>query len=199
MTRRDDPRPAPARGRPRSARADRAILDAALALLLERGYLHMSVEDVASAAGVGRTTVYRRYRDKPELVAAAVAASSSAEDVPDTGSAYEDLVALMRDAKARYETAAGMPMAGVLLVDGPHNARLLESYRERVVVPRRRRYHLVMRRGVERGELRDGLDHDALVDALTGSYYARHIGGLPITRRWARHVVDVLWPSMRAG
>ena len=198
MSRRDDPSPGPTRGRPRSPRADRAILDATLTLLLERGYLHMSVEDVANAAGVGRTTVYRRYRDKPELVAAAVAASSSAENVPDTGSAYEDLVALMRDAKARYETAAGMPMAGVLLVDGPHNARLLESYREQVVVPRRGRYHLVMQRGVERGELRDGLDYDALVDALTGSYYARHIAGLPITRRWARHVVDVLWPAMQA-
>lgn len=188
----------PARGRPRSERADRAILDAALRLLLERGYLHMSVEDVASAAGVGRATVYRRYRDKPELVADAVAAGSQADDVPDTGSTYEDLVLLMRDAKARFETAAGMPMAGVLLVDGPHNPRLLERYRERVITPRRARYHAVLERGVDRGEVRAGLDHEALIDALAGSYYARHVAGLPITRKWARHVVDVLWPAMRA-
>jgi AcrR family transcriptional regulator len=158
----------------------------------------MSVDDVASAAGVGRTTIYRRYRDKPELVAAAVAAGGGASAVPDTGSTYEDLVALMRDAKARYETAAGMPMAGVLLVDGPHNPRLLSSYRERVIGPRRRRYHVVLERGQARGELRDDLDRDAAIDALTGSYYARHIAGLPITRNWARHVVDVLWPAICA-
>jgi AcrR family transcriptional regulator len=61
-----------ARGRPRDPAIDRAILDAALRLLAEQGYDGMSLEAVAGAAGVGKTTIYRRYPGKRELVVAAI-------------------------------------------------------------------------------------------------------------------------------
>jgi AcrR family transcriptional regulator len=62
-------RPERRRGRPRSARAHRAILDAALSLLVEEGYDTMSIEAVAERAGVGKATIYRRWDSKEELVA----------------------------------------------------------------------------------------------------------------------------------
>ena len=62
----------PPRGRPRDPSRDAAILDAVLGLLVEVGYDHLSIESVASRAGVGKTTIYRRYPDKPSLVVAAV-------------------------------------------------------------------------------------------------------------------------------
>ncbi|WP_157116528.1 TetR/AcrR family transcriptional regulator [Nocardia vaccinii] len=62
----------PARGRPRDAARDLAILDATLKLLVEVGYDQLSIESVAAAAGVGKPTVYRRYAGKAALVAAAV-------------------------------------------------------------------------------------------------------------------------------
>jgi len=62
----------PARGRPRDAGRDLAILDAALRLLVEVGYDQLSIESVAAEAGVGKPTVYRRYAGKAALVAAAV-------------------------------------------------------------------------------------------------------------------------------
>jgi AcrR family transcriptional regulator len=62
----------PARGRPRDAQRDVAILDATLSVLTEVGYDQMSVESVAARAGVAKTTIYRRYADKAALVLAAV-------------------------------------------------------------------------------------------------------------------------------
>ncbi|GAB2995324.1 TetR/AcrR family transcriptional regulator [Amycolatopsis acidiphila] len=62
----------PAIGRPRDANRDVAILDATLLLLTEVGYDQLSMESIAARAGVAKTTIYRRYRDKVALVAAAV-------------------------------------------------------------------------------------------------------------------------------
>lgn len=62
----------PTRGRPRDISRDAAILDATLQLLTEHGYEPLSIESVASRAGVGKATIYRRYAGKAALVAAAV-------------------------------------------------------------------------------------------------------------------------------
>ena len=72
-------------GRPRDERADRAILSAALELMAEHGVHGLRIDDVADRAGVGKATIYRRYRSKEELVAAAVGALVSEIAVPDTG------------------------------------------------------------------------------------------------------------------
>jgi AcrR family transcriptional regulator len=72
----------PARGRPRDARRDLAILNATLKLLVEVGYDQLSIESVAAEAGVGKPTVYRRYAGKAALVAAAV--EHRAASVPPT-------------------------------------------------------------------------------------------------------------------
>ncbi|MEW6020382.1 MAG: helix-turn-helix domain-containing protein, partial [Pseudomonadota bacterium] len=60
-------------GRPRSAEADEAILRAALKLMGEYGYRGTTMEAVAEAAGVGKSTVYRRFRSREELVSTAIA------------------------------------------------------------------------------------------------------------------------------
>ena len=57
-------------GRPRDSSRDLAILDATLALLTEVGYEQLSMEAVAGRSGAAKTTIYRRYRDKAELVEA---------------------------------------------------------------------------------------------------------------------------------
>jgi AcrR family transcriptional regulator len=83
-------------GRPRDASRDVAILDATLALLTENGYEQLSMEAVAARSGVAKTTIYRRYRDKAALVAAAVEHRSPASppELPG-GDLREDLVALV--------------------------------------------------------------------------------------------------------
>src|SRR5215213_10824102 len=99
-------------GRPRDERADRAILDATLKLMAENGAHDLRMNDVAGRAGVGKATIYRRYRSKDELITAAVAGLVSEIRVPDTGRTRVDLLALMRGAVNVYSgsvEAAVMP------------------------------------------------------------------------------------------
>ena len=180
-------------GRPRSTEADRTILAAALKLLGERGYTNMSIDQVAAEAGVSRATVYRRYRDKADLVTQAVASRYSYEEVPDTGSTYLDLLELVRQGRTKLEGEAGMPLAGVLLVEGPHDLDLLKTSRERIILPRRGRYKMVLERGVKRGQIRADADVEAVIDALIGAYYARHLSGLPADEGWAERVLREIW------
>ena len=71
-------------GRPREARADRAIRSATLELMAEHGVQALTMGDVATRAGVGKATIYRRYRSKDELVTDAVGGLVSEIAVPDT-------------------------------------------------------------------------------------------------------------------
>ena len=88
---------APQRGRPRSEQADRAIMAAALELLAERGIAGMSIEEVASRAGVGKATVYRRWSSKGALALDAFLAEFRGQQpLPDTGSLRGDLHASLR-------------------------------------------------------------------------------------------------------
>ncbi|MER6876666.1 helix-turn-helix domain-containing protein, partial [Amycolatopsis sp. NPDC000673] len=83
-------------GRPRDVRRDAAIHEAALALLTEVGYDQLSIEAIAARAGVAKTTIYRRYRDKAALVAAAVEQrQGSAPPEPVAGGLRENLLAVV--------------------------------------------------------------------------------------------------------
>src|SRR6266508_4759577 len=85
-------------GRPRNADLDQAILEVACQHLAEHGYGGMSIEGVALAAGVGKTTIYRRYPHKRALAAAAIASMIQAVgNPPDTGDTFADLVASLEE------------------------------------------------------------------------------------------------------
>lgn len=58
-------------GRPRKPGSDAAIMAAALELLRERGYAGLTLDDVADRAGVGKSSLYRRFRDRADLATAA--------------------------------------------------------------------------------------------------------------------------------
>ena len=106
------------RGRPRSAEADRAILAATADLLAERGLAAMSIEEVAARAGVGKTTIYRRWPSKGLLALDAFVISFRAEQPqPDTGSLRGDLLSALH-AWVRAVTQTAMRV--VREVSGAH-------------------------------------------------------------------------------
>src|SRR5512142_3120012 len=82
--------------------ADRLILQTAHRLLRERGYDRLTMDAVAREAGVARTTVYRRYRDKADLVSAAIATLSDRSRRPNSGNARRDLAAHLEDVRRNY-------------------------------------------------------------------------------------------------
>ncbi len=181
-------------GRPRDTRVDRAILEAALELIAELGIHDFRTEDVAARAGVGKGAIYRRYRSKDELVTAAVAALVSEEiTVPDTGSTHADLLALMREAVELYRgSLAGLLMPNLVgaMAQKPELAR---AVRGGFLAGRRAALSEVLRRGVERGDLRPDLDLELVLDVLGGPlFYRLLITGGPIDEQLAEGVAELI-------
>jgi AcrR family transcriptional regulator len=193
--------PAPQRGRPRSEQADRAIMAAALELLAERGVAGMSIEEVASRAGVGKATVYRRWSSKGALALDAfVTELRQQQPLPDTGTLRGDLRAQLRAwVRAVTRTPVGR-MLGDLIGEVQRDEDLAASYRERVLEPLRQQHRIMLDRAIERGEIPPETDREIVLDLLFGA--AQHrllLGHLPLTDRFVRDVVEVILYGIQAG
>ena len=193
ISRQRDPKP----GRPRDPEADRAILQAALKLLTDQGYAGMSVERVASEAGVGKTTIYRRYASKEELTAAAVGAlRDDWGPPPNTGNTRTDIVEMIVQNQVALERGPGFAMIGALLVEERRNPELFELFRERIIRPRTDDAIMVLQRGVDRGEIRADVNLEVVVHAMVGAMFARHILGAPESRKRIEETVDTIWSGL---
>jgi AcrR family transcriptional regulator len=180
-------------GRPREARADRAILVATIELMAERGVRDLRMGDVAERAGVGKATIYRRYRSKDELVADAVATLVSEIVIPDTGSTRSDLLALMRQAVELYSGPLARGLMPALLEETRRNPELASTVRDRFLAERRSALSAVLDRGVRRGDLRRGLDLELALDVLGGAiFYRLLVTGAAIDERLAEGVVELI-------
>ena len=160
-------------GRPRSERADQAIIEAALSLFAESGPEGLCIERVAARAGVGKATIYRRWPGKDDLLLDAIAALKAPLPEPGGHSVRDDLVALL-DAMCQ-ETADPRRARefALLLGEGAKYPRLMARYVETVVEPRREVVRGVLRRGVASGELRPDLDVEAALFMLIGAVLVR--------------------------
>lgn len=181
-------------GRPLDENVDAAILETAWRLLLEEGYARMSIARVAEEARVGRPAIYRRYKDKAELVAAVLADKQARATSIDTGSTREDLIAHLEFARRRF----AIELAGTMIVEGRKHPELLEGFRRGMLKPRMADIAAALERGKERGEVRADLDSDVAVHALMGAFMYHRIAEGPPKKGWAKHVVDTLWPAFAA-
>jgi AcrR family transcriptional regulator len=184
------------RGRPRSAEADRAIFDATLRLLERDGYAGMSMEGVAEEAGVGKTTIYRRYRDKADLVTGALAALRRDESPPDSGDTRADLVELLRRFQQSKERLQSMRLMGSLLFEQKRNPELLDLFRERIITPRRQQGIEVIERGIDRGDIRPEVDPALVVEMMVGAWFALQLNGRRFEGDWPTAVVGQIWPAL---
>jgi AcrR family transcriptional regulator len=188
------PRPAGAKGRPgrpRSDEARRAILDACLELLSERGFSDLRLEHIAARAGVAKATVYRRWPSKEavaqELLAELAAPHIAVDDVGDTRA--ELLACVVNPARAVTETPFG-PVIRALLSKIAIDPAFGDPFRASVVQARRDEIGRVVARGIERGDLRPALAADVATELLVGPVYFRLMFGGVIDLTFAEHVVD---------
>lgn len=188
------PPPARGRGRPRSAAANGAILDASIALVRELGYDAVSMDGIAARAGVGKATVYRRWDGKETLVAEAIQRlMSEAMRVPDTGATAGDVRALMRVAEGMYGDPATPMLLSGLVAAMARSERIARAVRSSFVASWRDAMRVVLARGVLRGDLRRSVDLELALDLLSGPPLHRAlIGGRRIDRAFMRGVVDVV-------
>jgi AcrR family transcriptional regulator len=189
-------------GRPRSARADGAILEAALAALVERGFAGLSVEQVAERAGVSKATIYRRYPTKNDLVIAAMDTLGRATTpAPDTGSLRDDLEALAQIALARGRDDPRRLLAMPRLVAEAActDPDLFQAVERSLIAPRRAAVMTALERAVERGELPATLDLDIATDLYLGPviFYLLRTGGRgPKLAARRKKYVDTLTSSL---
>ena len=160
----------------------------------------MSIEGVAAAAEVGKTTIYRRYDGKKELAAAALASvvddAGPPPETENTRSDLIDLIDLLRRTQILFTTGPVFPMAGTFLVEERRNPELINLSRERVILPRKTQFEVVIQRGIRQGEVRPVADLDVAIETLVGAFYARHISGLPETPDWIESLIDVVWEGL---
>jgi AcrR family transcriptional regulator len=181
-------------GRPRDERATRAITVAALRQLAEHGYARISMETIASEAGVARATVYRRFRDKADLITTAIAANAGGqfpEGVSDDPKA--DLIAYLEEFDERFAENC-VEVIGTLL-GSREEQEALALHRQRVVAPRTAYARGLLGRAQELGQLSAGVDVDLAVEMLAGSVFARRVSGIPSSSGWARRAVDMIWST----
>ncbi|MFJ9467422.1 TetR/AcrR family transcriptional regulator [Streptomyces caniferus] len=163
----------PARGRPRDAGRDRALLEATVAVLQESGYGRLTTAAVAKRAGVSTATLYRRWRSKEDLVVGtAVRWASDLGPQPDTGSLEGDLATLLRD-KAETLEGPGGRLLHVLIGEAAHNEALARVLDTAIIQPVRDRAAAVVRRAVARGDIPPLQDAHVLADLVVGSMVSR--------------------------
>ncbi|MFF0204555.1 TetR/AcrR family transcriptional regulator [Streptomyces sp. NPDC005017] len=165
----------PSRGRPRDPRSHQAILSAATELMIEVGYAATSIGAVAARAGVGKDTVYRRWRGKPELVFDAVFTTTDHVPVPDTGTLAGDLTALLQGLIDEFHAPAAAAALPGLLADFAADPVLQARIRSDFLAPSKERLLIVFERAVTRAEIAADTPVDLVLDTLAGAVFF-HIG-----------------------
>lgn len=184
----------PPRGRPRSERARKAILDAATDMFLELGLEAVSMEAVAERAEVSKATIYRWWPSKEVLALDAIytnwAVVSSSRD---TGTLRGDLLSLILPWVRELGRKPFARIVAQLAARVQTDPDFGELWRERFVEPRRAPARAIFARAVERGEIDRNLKLEVALDLLYGPLYHRLLHGhAPLTERFARDVIDIL-------
>ena len=155
-------------GRPRDTRLDDSLLEAGLAVMLERGYHTATLTEIARRAGVGTPAIYRRWPTKAALAIDIIVRVSEREPIPDSGSIRDDLVAFMVLRLRTWSNPLFRQIVFPVLLDGRAEDTLGAQVRQRFIDYRKALEARILR-SVETGELRADTDPNRLVDLLMGT------------------------------
>lgn len=177
-------------GRPRDPEAERAILAATLELIAEGGFRAVRMADVADRAGVSKTTMYRRWPGKADLVVAALHQSPSPQPV-DTGSLRSDLVNLLSQLLGATRSTPFVGLLAELAAERQREPRLAQVL-DPLLMERARSIGLALQRGVARGEVDPEVDLELAVAMLGGPILLRLFFGGSTEADVVDRAVDLL-------
>jgi AcrR family transcriptional regulator len=171
---------------------DARILGAALELLRNRGPVAVSIEAVAAASGVAKTTIYRRHSNRAALLRAVIDSAAVKIEVPSLP-AYETFRWFLLHARETIENIVGRgAVAAIMLNEDPEFAGLLHERIRANTKPLRDD----LRRRSDAGELRADLDIELVMSLLLGTFIAESIRGSSSADGWADSVLGFLWPAL---
>ncbi|HEV7629230.1 MAG TPA: TetR/AcrR family transcriptional regulator [Streptomyces sp.] len=203
------PTPAPRRaGRPRSAEADVAIMDATRAALVDVGWGKLTMGYVANRAGVAKTTLYRRWANKGELVVHAVAALFDELELPDRGSLRADIEGVVLSFATMLQRPETNASLMAVVAESTHDPVLRDHVREAIVDRQKR----LVFQGRERAQARGELPPDAgttaetrqlvdlIFDVIAGAVVHRTlVSAEPVDAEWAQQFTTLLLHGLAAA
>ncbi|GAA0387558.1 TetR/AcrR family transcriptional regulator [Streptomyces luteireticuli] len=188
-------------GRPRSAEADRAILDATRAALVELGWSKLTMGDVAARAGVAKTTLYRRWAGKNALVVDAVADLFDEHlELPDRGSLQADIEGVVLRFAALLDRPETKTALMAVVAESTRDEALRERIRSAIVERQKDLVLLGRERAQARGELpreeepaAAARTADLIFDVIAGAVVHRTlVSAEPVDGEWARGFTALL-------
>jgi AcrR family transcriptional regulator len=186
-----------ARGRPRDPQVSEAIIDATRRLLAEQGFARMSLDAVAGAAGVGKPAIYRRFRDKADLVVATIRTALPEMHRPQQGETRAELRAVL-DEGLPDEPESYVALIGGLIAEHRRHPELIEAFREHLLLPRRAIVIEAIARGQDRGDIRRDLAAETALDMFAGQLLARVFAGRAVDRAWRDAAFEAWWRLISA-
>jgi AcrR family transcriptional regulator len=186
-------------GRPRDQVAHDSILDAAVTMLDECCYSEITIEKIAARAGVGKPTIYRRWKTKAEVMLEAYARRIASHRPPYIPS--EDVFADLVSFLDRMFIAMANPVANralrCFIAESQHDEDFRPKFYELFLAGRRRTLAEVLEHGKAIGQIRRDLDNEIVADILYGAYSARLITGhAPLDRAFAEKLIETLRPAL---
>ncbi|EFE77668.1 TetR family transcriptional regulator [Streptomyces sp. CS149] len=187
-------------GRPRSTAADAAILDATRESLVDLGWSKLTMSDVATRAGVAKTTLYRRWAGKNELVVDAVAVLFDELELPDRGSLAADVQGVVLQFAALLERPEARTALMAVVAESTRDDSLRQRIRSAIVDRQKRLVLLGRERAQARGELRYEDDAsaaarnaDLIFDVIAGAVVHRTlVSAEPVDAEWASGFTSLL-------
>ncbi|MFD8908728.1 TetR/AcrR family transcriptional regulator [Streptomyces sp. NPDC059586] len=187
-------------GRPRSTAADAAILEATRASLVDLGWSKLTLGDVATRAGVAKTTLYRRWAGKNELVVDAVAVLFDELELPDRGSLAADVQGVVLQFAALLERPEARTALMAVVAESTRDDSLRRRIRSAIVDRQKRLVLLGRERAQARGELRYEDDAsaaarnaDLIFDVIAGAVVHRTlVSAEPVDAAWASGFTTLL-------
>ncbi|QUQ64846.1 TetR/AcrR family transcriptional regulator [Kutzneria sp. CA-103260] len=177
-----------------------AILAAVIELVVEGGYANLTMDGVAARAQASKATIYRRWRNKAQLVKAALDAydAEQNEAIPDTGELRSDLYAVMRALKERANERH-LALINGLIAAARHDEELDAALKEHVANEELSPFLVSLQRAVDRGELPADADSELVHDVAEAMIMRQVTAGEFDEAFISRVVDDVLLVLLRNG
>lgn len=180
---------------PERRAVDEAIAESTLRLLRTGGPRSVTVEAVAADSGVAKTTIYRRHRDRRDMLSAALARMTTPEPLSTQADAPQRLRWLIRHAIATVDEGIGFGgFASLLSEDDPLFSKLFRK----ILVDQRSKLADVIDAGRADGSFRADIDAESLIDAIVGAHIAERARTGRVPADWEDRAYALFWPAVGA-
>jgi len=181
-------------GRPRSERAQNAILLSAFELLESSGVASVTVEAVAARANVGKPTIYRYWANAQELAMAAVMAKSKAtKRAEHSESPLQELRSQLSDVVERFASPSGRQTA-ILMASADPESELSKAFRNQVILKSREHGRGILQRAINQEQVKPEIPIESVLDMIYGPIFYRLLTGhASLHNEFANEIIDTLF------